>query len=104
MQKGIVGLYILVIFLSALSGPKTLLLTVWRFSIALLAYFVSGRMLDWQKKGQPDMLLVPVYYAAGILHNLFCDVVDQYGIFKAYLNSQIMRESLAEIGAVLDPK
>jgi len=89
---------------SAFIGPKTLFITVWRLSVALLAYFVVGHLLGWQKKARPDLLLAPVFHAATILHNIICDAVDQYGIFKVYLNSQIMRESLAEVGAVLDPR
>jgi hypothetical protein len=61
-------------------------------------------LLGWQDKAQPDLVLAPVLYAVGFLYNIFCDAVAQYGIFKVYLNSQIMRESLAEVGVVLDPK
>ncbi|KAJ4371847.1 hypothetical protein N0V86_008401 [Didymella sp. IMI 355093] len=104
LQKSIVGIYVCIITLAAFIGPKTLLLTTWRLFVTLLTYFVIVRLLSWHKNAHPDLLLAPVFYAAGAIHNMFCDAVDQCGIFKIYLNSQIMRESLAEVRAVLDPK
>lgn len=104
LQKGIVAIYFLILVPAAFAGPKTLSLTVWRLSVALSTYFVAGHLLGWEKYVEPDMFLVPVFYAIALVRNFFCDAVDQYGIFKVYLNSQIMRESLVEVGAVLNPQ
>jgi hypothetical protein len=104
LQKGIAAISLFIIMFAALIGPKTFALIIWRLSVALITYFVTGRLPGWQDKAQPDLLLAPALYAAGVLYNIFCDAVAQYGIFKVHLNSQIMRESLAEVGVVLDPK
>ncbi|KAF3049035.1 hypothetical protein E8E11_007808 [Didymella keratinophila] len=104
VQKVIVIFYLCIITLAAFFGPKTFFITTWRLAIALTVYFAAGRFLGWQKKAHPDLLLAPVLYATGAMHNILCDAINQYGIFKVYLNSKIMRESLAEVGAVLNPK
>lgn len=72
--------------------------------ITLASYYFSGRLLVWEMGAQSDLLLAPAVYVAIHLLNIVSNVIDQYGMFKVYLHSQIMRESLVEVGAAFKPK
>ncbi|KAJ4313865.1 hypothetical protein N0V94_006731 [Neodidymelliopsis sp. IMI 364377] len=45
-QTGIISIYVGVAFISALLGPKTFCITLWRFGVALLMYLGIARLCD----------------------------------------------------------
>jgi hypothetical protein len=43
LQKSIVAIHLFIIMFVAVIGPKTFALIIWRLSVALITYFVTGR-------------------------------------------------------------
>ena len=76
LQKGVIGMYIFVIMLSAFLGPKTLFITMWRMSTVLLSYNVTAHLLGWKTDAQSDILLAPMLYVARLVQNVLCDAID----------------------------
>ena len=103
-QLGIIYVYAFFVIFKALAGPGPLFIFLWRMCITLASYYFSGRLLVWEMGAQSDLLLAPAVYVAIHLLNIVSNVIDQYGMFKVYLHSQIMRESLVEVGAAFKPK
>ncbi|KAF2623558.1 hypothetical protein BU25DRAFT_424810 [Macroventuria anomochaeta] len=102
-QIGIIALYLLLLFFSAFTGPKTFLLTVWRISVALLAYAVICSLCNWKLSTGSDLLLAPIVLVAIAMQNPCCDILDQYGIFRVYVASNVIRDMITKVSLVFQP-
>lgn len=99
-QMGIIDIYLVIILLSAFSGPKTCFLAVWKFCIALVAYRGASQPLGVKVDLQADILLAPALYVAIRLQNIICDAIGEYDNYIVYFGSRIVRDSLVKAGAV----
>ena len=62
LQIVIVTTYIFIILVSAFSGPKSFLMTIWRIGISLIIYAITIQYLVWKADAYSDMILPPVCY------------------------------------------
>ncbi|KAH7397458.1 hypothetical protein BKA66DRAFT_566564 [Pyrenochaeta sp. MPI-SDFR-AT-0127] len=62
LQLTVVAIYLTILLYSAFSGPKTILLTLWRMGVALSVYGLILRQLGMKNWVHCDLLLSPVLY------------------------------------------
>ncbi|KAH6629251.1 hypothetical protein C7974DRAFT_413065 [Boeremia exigua] len=91
VQLGIIGVYTLIILFSAIIGPKTMFLTVWRLSVSLICYAMLGRFLGYNVETRQDFLLAPGLYVAGHVQKF---------LFSVRFSAKVMPKPFA----ILDPK
>ncbi|KAJ8118139.1 hypothetical protein OPT61_g823 [Boeremia exigua] len=106
LQLGMIGIYTLTILFAAFIGPKTLSITLWKLAVALLAYYITGRLLGWEVDAQSDFVLAPVLHMAGVAQKVLYDAVDGFGVLEISLEAQVVSETLGDVdsAAVSDLK
>lgn len=74
-----VGLmYMVILFLAALSGPKTLFLMAWRLGMFLAAYDQARQRLAWNEDISRDVLLSSVERGINLVKKRFVDVLARF--------------------------
>ena len=77
LQLSLVTFYTILLLGSALLGPKTFTLTVWRMTICLGVYAIAVFRLGWAEHLERDVFLAPVFFALSVAQGVGEQMIEQ---------------------------
>ena len=77
VQLSIISLYLLLILGSALLGPKTLAIAVWRSVVFLGVYTIALCRLGWTERLERDVLLAPLFFAFSAAQGVGWQIIEK---------------------------
>ncbi|KAF7673495.1 hypothetical protein GT037_008110 [Alternaria burnsii] len=76
-QMVVLTLYAVTLLGASLSGPRSLLIVIWRMAIALGMYTAVLQQLSWTKNVERDVFLAPIFFFASVATGMGEQLLNQ---------------------------